>query len=1015
MPSTTRSISLIAAPRALRLPQTLASIWLLAAATTGQSVELENPGFEVGADGATPEGWHIHPPDPEPEARISTAEATAGERSAVLESNPGAEPRAECYLLQWLPGEDLSGRRVVLRAAQRFEGSKLAGYATLWATTTSSDGPQAVHHTYARRVRDPEWFRRQLVFDVPEGTKEVGIGLRLTGRGQALIDDVSLTIVGVAGDHEAPRELERHELENLVAFSRLLGYVRHFHPSDQASDVDWAAIAVDGVRRVSGAEGPEALAAALEEVFVPLGPTLQVFPTGTAPVPYPALQWPEGERSPYLHTWKQNGFGPADGIIYQDRRIKRRARQSGLPEGFIDPADVVERELPGGVTCRVPLTLWGDRKRTYPVESLPWTPPTVLPSAEDRATRLAAVALAWNVFQHYYPYFDVVGERWEGSLERTLARAATDSDAPTFLRTLDQLVASVEDAHGQVQHAESPYQACLPLRWEWIEDKVIVTGRADWMVGAHPGPGDELIAIDGVPVSEVIACEMPFCSAPNERVRRDRVVRRLLVGPLQQEVELEFEFPDGKHLGLSLEYEGERLPRSRPPQVHELESGILYVDLDRVGPETIAENIERMKEARGLVFDLRGYPQDMQGVLSYLTEEALPCPQWWIPAVTRPDREGLEWEQSPSWFIQPAGEVFRGRVAFITNSIAQSAAETYLSFVEAFELGDLVGEATAGTNGNAVQFDVPGGYRIQFTGMRVLKRDGSQHHAIGILPTVPVSRTRPGVLEGRDELLEKAVEVVKDLGGSIERGDFHMFFEEYEQAVEAYGQGLLESPEDVELLERRATACLFAHDVEALLADAQTLVRLAPESSTGYTYRAWALSARGEHEAAIAELEYALKTFPEEPRPIEELARQNYMLEEWQKAWDLAERALQGEPVEEWDMLLLRWHARRRLGDQGADAELSASFDHEDGGFYTMLARMLLGEMTGREFLQEVEAIEDLSAIGYSLAYFHLGSLRLLEGDPDAAARFFEKCAELKVAPCHEYWMAKKELEGLDF
>ena len=37
-------------------------------------------------------------------------------------------------------------------------------------------------------------------------------------------------------------------------------------------------------------------------------------------------------------------------------------------------------------------------------------------SAEDRATRLAAVALAWNVLQHFYPYFDVVQTDWPGAL-----------------------------------------------------------------------------------------------------------------------------------------------------------------------------------------------------------------------------------------------------------------------------------------------------------------------------------------------------------------------------------------------------------------------------------------------------------------------------------------------------------------------------------------------------------------------------------------------------------------------
>jgi hypothetical protein len=44
--------------------------------------------------------------------------------------------------------------------------------------------------------------------------------------------------------------------------------------------------------------------------------------------------------------------------------------------------------------------------------------------------------------------------------------------------------------------------------------------------------------------------------------------------------------------------------------------------------------------------------------------------------------------------------------------------------------------------------------------MKVLKHDGSRHHGVGILPTVPVSRTIKGIAEGRDEILEKGIEVV---------------------------------------------------------------------------------------------------------------------------------------------------------------------------------------------------------------------------------------------------------------
>ena len=45
--------------------------------------------------------------------------------------------------------------------------------------------------------------------------------------------------------------------------------------------------------------------------------------------------------------------------------------------------------------------------------------------------------------------------------------------------------------------------------------------------------------------------------------------------------------------------------------------------------------------------------------------------------------------------------------------------------------------------------------------MKVLKQDGSRHHGVGIIPTVPVSRTIKGIAAGRDEFLDKAMEIVR--------------------------------------------------------------------------------------------------------------------------------------------------------------------------------------------------------------------------------------------------------------
>jgi hypothetical protein len=73
------------------------------------------------------------------------------------------------------------------------------------------------------------------------------------------------------------------------------------------------------------------------------------------------------------------------------------------------PARVFEADLGGGVSCIVPLALYADAEGTLPRDAVqaetglrPERPAGWQPSGNDRSTRLAAVAVAWNALQHFY-------------------------------------------------------------------------------------------------------------------------------------------------------------------------------------------------------------------------------------------------------------------------------------------------------------------------------------------------------------------------------------------------------------------------------------------------------------------------------------------------------------------------------------------------------------------------------------------------------------------------------------
>lgn len=733
--------------------------------------------------------------------------------------------------------------------------------------------------------------------------------------------------------HEPARPLSGRGLDNLVAFSRLLGYVRFFHPSDQAAAASWDPVAIAGVQAIESAPDAAALARTLEDFFRPLAPTVRVFPTGGPQPALPAeLTAPEGAPRPKVTAWKHHGVDLGSPIaqgVYSSRRITDppappqgfanlmqdldatpfrgktvrlkaavRAEVAGegrgqlwlrvdreknereffdnmgdrpirsgewrsyeitgevapdataivfgllmfpegkvwvddvsleivgaegrnhlinpdfekdapgtAPKGWVRPRDpfregikvaVVEdrpasgkravllshepppadlpdpgqpflADLGGGVSAMIPLALYADEGGTLPhapsgvQPPAPARPEGFVPSGNDRATRLAAVAQAWNVFQHFYPYFDVVPTDWPEALRAALRAAATDADETAFLGTLRRLVAGLHDGHGQVSSKTAgarPHR--LPLGWDWIEDRLVVTLVAADQTG-DVKPGDVVTRIDGRPVPEALAAEEALISGATPQWRRWTAVRNLLMGSSSEtEVRLDLE-REGRPVSATLRRlvprPGKPLQEPRLEEIAEIRPGIFYVDLARIDEADFAGAVERLAQAKGLIFDLRGYPRISTRPLAHLTDKTLTSARWNVPIVTRPDRQGMEFEFA-NWDVEPREPRFRARTAFLTDGRAISYAETYMGIVEHYKLAEIVGGPTAGTNGNINPFTLPGGYQIAWTGMKVLKQDGSRHHGVGIQPTVPVSRTIRGVAEGRDEVLEKAIEIV---------------------------------------------------------------------------------------------------------------------------------------------------------------------------------------------------------------------------------------------------------------
>lgn len=729
-------------------------------------------------------------------------------------------------------------------------------------------------------------------------------------------------------DTVSPRE--SREIRNLRAFAKLYGYVKYFHPSDEASAIDWDKFAVYGVEQVKGAKNSKELMTALEELFLPIAPTIQIYTSGQKPGD-PAKHVPNDTTGLKVVTWQHYGGGSGqprspfksirlnrenripisvrvdqtiDATKYRGKEIKlktfvrtnvsggnhgvlylrpyrgeagdsfcysplikstewqayeiagkidddvtrvvfgcflkrtgevwvdefelfykhekdeweaikienhsfEKGEAKNKPEGWnvsdtrgysfkIDIenpykgkkclliegegkirsekifeehpkiGEVVNKTLNAGLFCQIPLALYSDENGTlgkdekYPLakllEKLEAVPAGKL-TANDEGVRLADVVIAWNVFQHFYPYFDVVDVDWDSELTNTLQKAMTDKNEEDFFYTLSRFIAKLEDGHGWLDHTRVQSQwAYLPFRVDWIENQVIVTVSKD-TTKVHKG--DIIVSLDGTKAEQALLDAEKYISG-SPQWRRVGALGRFGYGDKGTKAKLVV-----KRDNQTFEIEVERNHRPaifepKRSKIDKIKDDIYYVDLRRAEWKEIEESIHELAEATGVIFDLRGYPYEerIYEVICHLLQERGTYNQWRaVPQVIYPDYQKVTYRER-DWTLEPEEPQIEGKVVFLTDASAISYAEILLAFITNGKLAEIVGQPTAGTSGNMNDFRLPGGFRVSWTGMKVVERDGSQHYLIGILPTVPVQRTIQGVIDGRDEFLEKALEKI---------------------------------------------------------------------------------------------------------------------------------------------------------------------------------------------------------------------------------------------------------------
>lgn len=737
---------------------------------------LANLDFEQGAAGEQPPGGWIVPTAGWKAELVDTAPASGKLAARLTFSGAGSAPYGN--LMRRFDAAPFRGRHVKLSAKLRVAEPRGSGQAQMWLRVDRDGGEMGAFDNMGDRpVTAATWTDAVIAVDIDPDAAAVNIGFISTGDNATIhIDDVSLVISGEPkppapkqpASHPGP--LSERGVENLSAATRLLAYIRFFHPSDQAVNLkDWDRFTIRVIEDAEPAADAADLANRLAKAFEPIAPTLQVWagtPDQSPPLP------PAPAAATATAEWIHLGAGTVGTIknsAYRSRVERKPRADQGPPSEAEYAGTFLVKPLGGGVSARFALRVFANADGTIPNGKTPAEfagaeRPLVL-TATNRLTRFAGISEAWGIFQHFYPYFDIVKTDWDSTLAPSLRKAAIDPTELDYLATLRELVAQLHDGHGNVSNPSLRAKNFLPLAVEWAGHDLVVVGKhAD--VSPDVRIGDAIVAIDGRPIEDIFNEVSKRVSAATDGWRRVASTRPIVINyPTADPAEVTLRHPDGMTISVKLSriaepVDGSAIP-ARPKQAAELAPGIAYFNLDGADSAALDKALPTLAAAKGIIFDLRGYPGSAgYELMSHLIDGPATSARWNVPIVTRPDREGWTWNESGRWPLTPKAPRLTAKLAFLTDGRAISYAESVMGIVEAYKFGEIVGSTTAGTNGNINPFVLPGGYSVNWTGMKVLKHDGSPHHGVGIAPTIPVTPTPKGIAEGKDEVLARAIEVL---------------------------------------------------------------------------------------------------------------------------------------------------------------------------------------------------------------------------------------------------------------
>lgn len=530
-----------------------------------------------------------------------------------------------------------------------------------------------------------------------------------------------------------PEVLTARQADNVAALGQVWGLLKYHHPAVAAGQRDWDAEFRRQLPLVLACRSVAARSRLLSAWVASLGP---VPPCASCAAP------PKGEvRLVSTLRWAENKHRFSAELRRQLVYIQVN-RYQGTPY-YVGQL--------GSTTLFLHEEAYADQP----------CPPTEL--------RLLGLCRYWNMYQYYYPYPYVWQQEWAHVLLDVLPRFAAANTALSYRHAAAALFTRVHDGHARYYPLDPLLEAergnyLVAADVQFIDKQAVVTHvRQDGLVPASPlAAGDIIQQVADTPVTELVRQRLPETPGSNLPAQLNTVAGNLLFAGTPQ-VALQV-IRAGQLLRLVVH--GVRVgtvvaekPAAADSTYRFLTPDVGYLDMARLSRQQVQVALQTFAHTKGIVVDQRNYPAPIfQALASYFAPRPVPFARSTQRDQSYPGR--FLWQPADS--VQASGPAaYPGRVVVLVNEKSRSLAEYTAMALRATPYCLLLGSQTAGADGNTSKIILPGGLNTLMTGIGIYYPDQGETQQVGLRLDVTLHPTVAGIRAGRDELRDRAVELIQ--------------------------------------------------------------------------------------------------------------------------------------------------------------------------------------------------------------------------------------------------------------